>query len=93
MTERVERVERDVGRVHYVDAPQEQQPIPANVVMTIAAGDALVPFLNNFLITWITSYTLAVNSQPYMSLANQQQQAISGPALPIVGHIVLQTPL
>ena len=76
---RMERIDDIVARVYLVDAHNVQQPIPANVTMARAAGDAVPHFLNNFLISWVDSYTLYVNGQTHMVLNNQKQQAISGP--------------
>lgn len=80
LTIKIERVNNDVARVYLVNAQQVQQPVPANVVITDAAGIAVRPFLNNFFITWFDSYTLLRNGQPHMVLNNQKEQAIHGPA-------------
>lgn len=79
-TIKIERINNNVARVYLVDAQQVQQPIPPHVTMTDSAGGVVAPFLNNFLITWVDSYTLAVNGQPHMVLNNQKQQSIRGPA-------------
>ena len=79
LTIRIERINNDVARVFLVDAQQVQQPVPASVVMMDAAGVAVPPFLDNFLITWANSYTLSMNGQPHMILTSQKQQAIKGP--------------
>ena len=76
---RIERIDDIVARVYLVDAQNVQQPIPANVTMARAAGDAVPHFLDNFLISWVDSYTLYVNGKAHMVLNNQKQQAISGP--------------
>lgn len=65
-------------QVYLVDAQSVQRPIPANVTMADAAGDAVAPYHNEFLITLVDSYMLYVNSQARMALNNQRQQAISG---------------
>ncbi|CAK0732279.1 hypothetical protein CVIRNUC_000108 [Coccomyxa viridis] len=76
---RIERIDDIVARVYLVDAHSVQQPIPANVTMARAAGDAVPHFLKDFLISWVDSYMLYVNGQAHMVLNNQKQQGISGP--------------
>ena len=78
-TIRIERINNNIAKVYLVDAQSVQRPIPANVTMADAAGDAVVPYHNEFLITWVDSYMLYVNGQAHMALNNQRQQAISGP--------------
>ena len=80
LTIRVERVTQDVARVYLVDNHTVQQPIPANVSMQDEAGVGVPPFLNNFLVSWVNSYSLSVDNQPVMQLNRQKQQAIAGPA-------------
>ena len=80
LTIKIKRINNDVARVYFVDGQQVQQPIPANVVMTDAAGIAVAPFKDNYLITWFDSYTLLLDGQPYMVIDNPKQQAIYGPA-------------
>ena len=87
LTIRIARINDVVARLFLVDAQQVQQPIPANVVLANAAGVAQVPFLNNFFIGWVESYTLSFNGQLHMVLDNQKYQAISGPAATASGVI------
>ena len=87
LTINIAQVNNNVARVYFVDAQQVQQPVPANVVMTDATGGVVAPFLENFLITWLDSYTLSSNGQPHMTLSNQKQQAIKGPAAAATGVV------
>lgn len=80
LTIRIERINNNVARVYLVDGQQVQQPVPAYVGMTNGAGAAVPPLQNAFFITWFDSYVLSVNGQPYMTLNNQKQQSIDGPA-------------
>ena len=80
LTIRIALVTNDVARMYFVNAQQVQQPVPPVVTVTDAAGAAVVPFLDNFLITWASSFTLSVNGQAYMDLSNLKQHAIRGPA-------------
>ena len=80
LTIRMERINDDVCRVYFADSQQVQQPVPANVVLTNAAGNVVAPFLDNFLVTWVNTYTLTANGQPHLILDNLKQQSISGPA-------------
>jgi hypothetical protein len=77
---RIERVDENIARVFLVDAQGVQAPIPAHITMTNSAGNPTPSLFNNFFITWVDSYTLAVNGQPHMLLNNQKQQSISGPS-------------
>ena len=80
LTIKIKRINNDVARLYFVDGQQVQQPIPANVIMLDAAGIAVAPFKDNYLITWFDSYTLSLHGQPYMVIDNPKQQAIYGPA-------------
>jgi len=77
---RIERVDENIARVFLVDAHGVQGPIPPHITMTNSAGNPTPALFNNFFITWVDSYTLAVNGQPHMVLNNQKQQTISGPS-------------
>jgi hypothetical protein len=43
-------------------------------------GETLKPHRNEFLVTYMGSYTLYVDGRPYMALNQLKQQAIFGPA-------------
>ncbi len=77
---RIQRIDDDVARVYIVNAQNEQQPVPPHIRMANSAGAPVLPFLDNFIITWINSYVLSVNGQTHMVLNNQKQQSISGPS-------------
>ena len=78
---RIQRIDDDVARVYrVVNAQNEQQPVPPHIRMANSAGAPVLPFLDNFIITWINSYVLSVNGQTHMVLNNQKQQSISGPS-------------
>lgn len=80
LTIRIERINNNIARVYVVDANNVQQPIPQHITMMDHANVHVNPFQNNFLITWVDSYTLLVNGQAFMKLSNQKQQSISAPA-------------
>ena len=58
---RIERIDDIVARVYLVDAHSVQQPIPANVTMARAAGDAVPHFLE------LTSSSPGLTATPCMS--------------------------
>lgn len=76
----MERVNNNVARVYLVDQQQAQVPIPPHVAMQDSAGNAMPPFLHNFMITWADSFTLTVDGQPFMRLDQQRQQSIEAPS-------------
>ena len=79
LTARIERVHNSVARVYVVDSNGVQQPIPQHITLVDEANAVVPPFQNNFFITWVASYTLLVNGQPFMRLNNQKQQSIFAP--------------
>jgi hypothetical protein len=79
-TIRIERVDINVARIYFVDNSQVQQPIPDHITVVTQAGGLVPPFLNNFLITWVDSYSLRAHGQVFLNLSNQKQQSISAPA-------------
>ena len=77
---RIECINNNVARVFLVNTASVLQPIPQPIRMTEAGGDVVIPNHNEFLISWVGTYTLYLNGQPYMILNNQREQSISGPA-------------
>ena len=80
---RIERISNHVAmaRVFLVNAASVQQLIPPHITMTESEGAiVLLPYDNNFLISWVDTYTLYVNGQLHMVPNNQRQQSILGPA-------------
>ena len=47
------------------------QPIPPHVTMTNEAGAPVAPLRDNFLITWVDTYTLQVNGAAHVILNNK----------------------
>ena len=76
---RIERIDDNIARIFLVNAASVQQPVPAHITLTNSRGAHIPIHMNEFLITWVESYTLSVNGQPYMLLNNQKQQSIFGP--------------
>lgn len=80
LTIRVERINNDVARVYIVNQHHVQQQIPANITMRDATNNVIHPFGDNFLISWSNSYILEVDGVVFMTLNQQKQQSIMGPA-------------
>eukprot|EP00198_Chlamydomonas_reinhardtii_P003596 XP_001692932.1 predicted protein [Chlamydomonas reinhardtii] len=41
-------------------------------------GNVVAPFMQNFMITWVETYTLTLNGQVVMRINNQKEQSIWG---------------
>ena len=80
LTARIERINNNVARLYLVVNNAVQQPVPAHITVTDGGGQQVPPFMNNFLITWVDSYTVHVNGNVFIRLNNQKQQSISAPA-------------
>lgn len=80
LTARIARLNSNVARLYLVDVADVQQHIPQHITLTDETGSNVPPFLNNFLITWTSSYTLWVHGREHMVLNNQKQQSIRGVA-------------
>ncbi|KAG2451914.1 hypothetical protein HYH02_003689 [Chlamydomonas schloesseri] len=75
-TARLERINNSVARVYLVDNDNVQVAVPNNLTMTDQAGNVVAPYMQNFLITWVESYTLTLNGQVVMRINNGRQQSI-----------------
>ena len=53
--------------------------IPDNVHMTKVNGGINPAFMNAFLKTWVGSYTIFLDKEPYVLSQNQKQQSIRAP--------------
>ncbi|EIE26306.1 hypothetical protein COCSUDRAFT_58847 [Coccomyxa subellipsoidea C-169] len=84
---RIERINNNVARVYIANAENVQQPVPPHITMADSAGAPVLPFLENFLITWFGSYVLSINGQPHMILNNQKRQSIIGPSYAASGVV------
>ena len=80
LTARVARLNNNVARLYLVEGTNVQQPIPQHIMLTDETGANVPPFLNNFLITRTSTYTLWVSGQKHLVLNNQKQQSIRGVA-------------
>ena len=80
LTARVARLNNNVARLYLVDGANAQQQIPQHITLTDETGANVPPFLDNFLITWTSSYTLWVHGHEHMVLNNQKKQSIRGVA-------------
>ena len=80
LTARVARLNNNVARLYLVDGANVQQQIPQHITLTDETGANVPPFLNNYLITWTSSYTLWVHGYEHLVLNNQKQQSIRGVA-------------
>jgi hypothetical protein len=80
---RIERVGFAVARLYFVDEGAAEVDIPDNLsVIDLTNGNAVVqPLLNNqyFVLAWSDNYSVLMNGNPIMGLANQRQWAVSGP--------------
>eukprot|EP00882_Tetradesmus_deserticola_P034719 GHRQ01039948.1.p1 GENE.GHRQ01039948.1~~GHRQ01039948.1.p1 ORF type:complete len:125 (+),score=19.44 GHRQ01039948.1:244-618(+) len=86
-TLREERINTNIARIYLVDSNNVQLQVQAHITVTDQAGAPVAPFMDNFLITWVDSYVVRVNGQPFMTLNNQLQQSISAPATAASGII------
>ena len=84
---RIERITSDVARVYIANAKNVQQPVPPHITMAHSAGAPVLPFRENFLITWFGSFVLSINGQPHMMLNNKKQQSITGPSYAASGVV------
>ena len=78
LTARVARLINNVARLYLVDSTTVQQPIPQHITLTDETGANVPPFLNSFLITWTSTYTLWVHGHEHLVLNNQKQHSIRG---------------
>ena len=79
-TARLARLNDNVARLYLVDGADVQQQIPQHITLTDETGANVPPFINNFVITWTSSYTLWVHGHEHLELNNQKQQSIMGVA-------------
>lgn len=84
---RIERINNNMARAYIVNAENAQQPVPPHITMADSVGLRVLPFLENFLITWSASYVLSINGQPNMILNNRKQQSIIGPSYAASGVV------
>ncbi|PNW70768.1 hypothetical protein CHLRE_17g733550v5 [Chlamydomonas reinhardtii] len=77
-TAKVERISNSVARVYLVDNNNVQVAVPNNVTMMDEVGNVVAPFMQNFMITWVETYTLTLNGQVVMRINNQKEQSIWG---------------
>jgi len=80
LTARVARLNNNVARLYLVDGADVQQQIPQHITLTDETGANVPPFINNFLVTWTSCYTLWVHGHKHLVLNNQKQQSIMGVA-------------
>ncbi|PNH10898.1 hypothetical protein TSOC_002295 [Tetrabaena socialis] len=78
-TAKVERVSNSIARVYLVDNANVQIPVPNNMKMTDQGGNICPPFMNNFMVCWMDTYTLSLNGQVVLGLSNQKHQSLSAP--------------
>jgi hypothetical protein len=79
-TARLARLNNNVARLYLVDGANVQQQIPQHITLTDETGANIPPFINNFFITWTSSFTLWVHGHEHLMLNNQKQQRIRGVA-------------
>ena len=80
----VEKVNLDIARIYFADSQNNQVAIPNGYTLTnITHNNALVPITNlgglqQWLITWFSSYSLRLNGSEFLGLDNQKQQSVRG---------------
>lgn len=79
ITARIGNVTKDVARVSFQDAQGADIPITTNIRMTQASNKPNPPLRNGFSFTWLGSYTLFVNNEPYIQLHREKQHEIRAP--------------
>jgi len=75
----VQKLNVNVGRIMFVSRTNGKKISMRRVgeVILMTAGDEQIqPIRNEFLITWVDSYTMTINGTPVFQLFNQKQQAI-----------------
>lgn len=82
----IARVTPNVGRMYIVDAQNVEQPLPANMTVT-EDGNLIQPHGNSYFISWISSYVVMFDGNPFVRLNNQKQQAISAPGTAASGTV------
>ena len=84
---RVQKINKDVARIFCVNAAGQQLPVPSTISLKKSTGSVVRPRKENYLITWLASYVLYVDGQPYLTLENEKQQVLSGPPNVVSGTI------
>lgn len=79
LTIKIERVNQDIGRVTLIDGQGQGVPVPVNLHMQQTDGAHNPVVADSFFITWVGSYVLYVDDEPYVELHNQKEQSISAP--------------
>ena len=67
LTCRIERVNNDIARVSFENAEGQGVPAPENIRMDQSDGTPNPPMFNGFLISWVGSYMMYVNTRPTWS--------------------------
>jgi len=77
---RVERVNNNIASISVTDVNGNPQPVPPAMTLVDGTNTTVPPRNNEFLITWIDSYTLKVAGVDTLWLHNQKQQSFRGVA-------------
>jgi hypothetical protein len=73
----IERINNNVAKIYLADQNRVVISLThANVKLFDASGNAIAPYRDMFLITWVDSYRLFWNAQEILTLNNQRQQTI-----------------
>ena len=76
---KISRVNDDVARVYFVQAATAmQEPIPAGFVFhNLTTGHIVVPFRNEWLISWASNFELKRGEENVLNIDSQRQQCLS----------------
>ncbi|PNH12534.1 hypothetical protein TSOC_000507 [Tetrabaena socialis] len=72
---RIEAINNNVAKIYATDVQGNPQPMPPSISLSDAAGANVVPYNDEFLVTWIDSYILKVSGVDAIWMTNQKQQA------------------
>ena len=65
-----------IARLYFTDNNGNPVQVPNGFTLTDTQGNAILPFLGNYYVTWFNSYEMRMNGQRFGGLTTQQQQAI-----------------
>lgn len=74
---KISRINEEVARVYFVSTSQADCPIPATYTFqNLTTGHYVVPFRNEWLISWTSRYELKCGDVTVLNIDYQREQAI-----------------